>query len=143
MARNEYLIHAELGTMERGHYIGFTPEQKRSVHERAQSSCEFPAGCETGQKNNGIVHHLTGSYEAQLSRQPMQGKEFVVFKDDMRPIHDPTLNALMLCEPHAVQHDIQEAFQVASLEAAIHKQGRIGNRFEYRKSTTVHRRRRR
>jgi hypothetical protein len=129
--------------MERRHYIGFTHEQKQAVHDRAGSSCEFPAGCETGLKNNNIVHHLTGSYEAQLSRQPMQGREFVVFKDDMRPIHDEELNALMLCEPHAIQHDIQEAFQVASLEAALYKQGRIGNRFEAHKNTRTQRRRRR
>ena len=128
--------------MERRHYIGFTPEQKAQVHKQAGNDCQFPAD-PCPRPNNGIVHHLTGSYEAQLSRQPMQGKEFVVFKDDMRPIHDPDLNALMLCEPHAIQHDTQEAFQVASLEAARWKAGGR-NLYErsHNQSARTHRRRR-
>ena len=99
---------------------GFSLGAKREVHERAGRDCEFP-GFECDRPNNGIVHHLTGVYEAKLSRRPMRGKEFVVFKDDKSAISDPDQNALMLCDPHAIQHDIQEEFQVACLEAAIHK----------------------
>lgn len=97
--------------MEREGY-GFSSEAKRYVHERANRSCEFPAEpCE--RRNNGIVHHITGVYEAKLSGM------------DKRVVSDPDLNAVMLCDPHALQHDIQEQEHVLRLENLKMRRRRI------------------
>jgi hypothetical protein len=81
---------------------GFSPQDKQMVHQRAQNACEFPAE-ECPQPNNKIVHHITGCYEARLSGMPKEA------------VHDPTMNAVMLCDDHALQHDEQEMVQVGSL----------------------------
>jgi hypothetical protein len=96
--------------MEKRHGMAFSVEDKQSVRERAQGGCEFPPGCE--RPNTNKVNHLTGVFEAFLDNK------------DKRAIKDPNLNAVMLCEPHEVLHDAQEAFQVQSLLGERHHQRR-------------------
>lgn len=90
---------------------GFTNEAKAFVHKRANSSCEFP-GDVCPRPNTGKINHITGVFEARLD-----------FKD-RRAISDPTMNAVMLCEPHEATHDAQERFQVESLLGERHHQQR-------------------
>ena len=73
----------------------FSRGKKTLARERANGRCEFP-GESCNEINNGIVHHITGVFEAKLS--------------DMSPesISDINLNAIMLCNEHAWQHDEQE-----------------------------------
>ena len=78
----------------------FSQEDRRMVHQRAGNSCEFP-GAPCPRPNNRIVHHLTGVHEAIVERR------------DPEPIGDASLNALMLCTPHALEHDVQEQAHIA------------------------------
>lgn len=93
----------------------FSQGAREYVHKRAGTSCEFPRGCE--RPNNGIVHHLTGAFEAYLGRK------------DSRAIRDPDMNAFMLCDPHANLHDAQEQLIVQQLKGErIIYERRIGNK---------------
>lgn len=112
--------------MEREGY-GFSPEAKQQVHFRAGNNCEFPAD-PCPRKNNGIVHHISGVYESKMSGMTRE------------VVHNPDLNAVMLCEPHAIQHDIQEAYQVANLEMTV---GRPAFQRRHNRNTRHQRRRRR
>ena len=88
-------------SVEHRDYWGFSPEAKKRAHERAGDRCEFPEGC--GRKNTGQVNHITGSLEGRLAGFPRE------------VIQDIDLNSALLCRPHEVQHDIQEANHVALL----------------------------
>jgi len=103
------------------HGFAFSPEAKIYVHDRAglgletgelaDGKCEFP-GEECFNIPEPFVAHLTGCYEAFLTRFPRP--EFEVFKDDREAIRDPRQNALMQCRDHNEFHDIQERLQVES-----------------------------
>jgi hypothetical protein len=86
----------------RGQYR-FSQEAKREIHDEGGRSCQFPGEvCE--RPNNGIVHHLTGVFEGWLDHK------------DPRAISDASMNAFLLCNPHAYMHDAQEKFQVQCLK---------------------------
>src|ERR1035437_1547455 len=81
----------------------FSSEERRVIHAEGGNSCQFPGEvCE--RPNNGIVHHLTGVFEAWLDHK------------DPRAVSDPDMNALLLCNPHTYIHDAQERFQVECLK---------------------------
>jgi hypothetical protein len=82
---------------------GFSNEGRQLVHERAGIKCEFP-GEECLSPNNGIVHHITGCSEARLDDKSQES------------IRDVTMNALMLCDDHAFDHDEQEGLQIFYLK---------------------------
>jgi hypothetical protein len=80
----------------------FSSEDRRQLHAEGGSSCQFP-GEVCPRPNNGIVHHLTGIMEGWLDHK------------DPEAISDASMNALLLCNPHAYIHDAQESFQVECL----------------------------
>lgn len=81
---------------------GFSVDGKINIRARAGGKCEFP-GEKCERPNTRIVNHLTGCYEARLAG---------ITKES---ISDPDLNALMLCKPHSILHDVQEKYQVENL----------------------------
>jgi len=91
---------------------GFTNEGKEYIRYRASGWCEFP-GEECENSNTGTVNHITGCYEARLSNKLKD--HLVVFKDDKSSVCDIETNAIMLCETHEAQHDIQEDEQIELL----------------------------
>jgi hypothetical protein len=93
----------------------FGSEERRVIHAEGGNSCQFP-GEECERPNNGIVHHLTGVFEAWLDHK------------DPRAVSDPDMNALLLCDPHAYMHDLQEKFQIECLKGERFKQVTIWER---------------
>jgi ferredoxin-NADP reductase len=80
----------------------FSVNDRINIRARAGGRCEFPGErCE--RPNNYTVHHITGCYEGRLDNK------------DKSAISNASQNALMLCNPHALLHDIQEQYQVENL----------------------------
>jgi hypothetical protein len=112
-------------SVERGGY-GFTPEDKRFVHQRAGQSCEFP-GDVCDKRNTGIVNHLTGVAIARLDNKTQES------------ISNPDLNALMLCGLHAFMLDVQEAYEYACLLNERRRIPRVPNMPRARRPIKRHR----
>lgn len=108
----------------RGGY-GFTQKDKQMVHQRAGKACEFP-GFDCPEPNTGQVNHITGVAEGRMSGMPKS------------VVSDPELNAVMLCDSHELQHDLQENFQVNMLRAEGHPLG-VQNARHHRRRHRRHR----
>jgi hypothetical protein len=83
----------------------FPRKQRIEFRKKANKMCQFP-GEECGNINDGKVHHLTGVFEARLNHMTPDS------------ISDISLNAIMLCENHAFDHDEQEGLHVLKLGKA-------------------------
>lgn len=81
---------------------GFSNEDKAKIRKQSAGRCDL-----SGDRNNNIVHHITGCYVGRLSGMPEE------------LVSDASLNASMLSDEMAEMHDKEEDYQRACLEYEI------------------------